>query len=174
VNRNERVKPSALAEAKKRPWTMQTLLQRGPEADGISAEQFEAGIEIVDAYEALTRSCGWNNSTSIAGASIVPTAALPGVDYEPSPREVRLISIYFSWAEELLRRVRLPGTIVVDWITDARSLGTIGLPLLVRALDLWTKQRDDWRPAGVDSGSARGVDFVRQGVSEAHRPPLSR
>jgi hypothetical protein len=146
---------------------MQTLLQRGPEADGISAEQFEAGIEIVDAYEALTRSCGWH---SAALDRVTGNAASDDM----SPRELRLIAIYLQWVSELITRCRLPGTIIVDWITDTRSLGTIGLPLLVRALDLWTKQRDDWRPAGLTSDRHVVLTSPRRGVSApiAHDLPL--
>src|SRR5215467_13886603 len=59
VDRTERVKPSPLAEAKKRPWTMMVLLDRGPEAQGISAEHFEAGIDVAEACEALTRMLGY-------------------------------------------------------------------------------------------------------------------
>lgn len=163
VNRNERVKPSALAEAKKRPWPMQVLLQRGPEAGGISAEQFEAGLEIVDAYEALTRSCGWHSASldRVTGNAVAD---------DLSPREVRLIAIYLQWVVELITRLRLPGAIIVDWITDTRSLGTIGLPILIRALDLWTKQRDDWWPGGLTSDSHAVLTSARRGVPATHRP----
>jgi len=142
VDRTERVKPSALAEAKKRPWIMQTLLQRGPEQLGTTAEQHEAGIEIAEAFTALTRSVGWRNG-QLNGLNITSTAtALDTL----SPRDERLITVYQRWASELILRFRLRAAVVVEWITNERELHCSGVPHLVHALDLWTKHRDEWRP----------------------------
>src|SRR5262245_55537596 len=93
VDRTERVKPSPLAEAKKRPWTMMVLLDRGPEAQGISAEQFEAGIDVAEAYEALTRMLGYR------AASPDAVVAHRGWDrfLSMSAREARMIGIYLAW-----------------------------------------------------------------------------
>jgi len=140
VDRTERVKPSALAEAKKRPWIMQTLLQRGPDNNGTTAEQHEAGIEIAEAYSALTRTVGMRGAAPSIG--IVGSNASSAM----SPRDLRLVSIYLRWAAELVRRFHLRSAVVVDWITNERELHCTGVPHLVRALDLWTKHRDEWRP----------------------------
>ena len=94
VDRTERVKPSPLAEAKKRPWTMMVLLDRGPEAQGISAEQFEAGIDIAEAFESLTRALGYRAAS--------PEAVLVHRGWDRflsmSAREARMIAIYLAWA----------------------------------------------------------------------------
>ena len=138
VDRTERGKPSPLAEAKKRPWTMMVLLDRGPEAQGISAEQFEAGIDIADAFEALTRALGYRAAS--------PEAVLVHRGWDRflsmSPREARMISIYLAWAPELQRRLRLRGHVVMEWVQDERCLAPADLPRFVRALDLWCKHRD--------------------------------
>jgi hypothetical protein len=131
-----------MAEAKKRPWIMQTLLQRGPDAEGISAEQFEAGIEVADAYDALTRGAGF--SAVSFNASALGYSGSHDVDL--SPREVRLTAIYLAWVMALQQRSGLHGSLIVEWIKEERPLGH-SLPWLVKALELWIQQRDDWRPA---------------------------
>jgi hypothetical protein len=169
VDRSERVKPSALAEAKKRPWIMQQLLQRGPDNDGTTAEQHEAAIEIVDGFTALTR------IVSMRGAS--PDRGLIGTDATHAdfgPRALRLVSIYLRWATELLQRHHLRGFVVVEWINMERALGCSHIPLLVRALDLWTRHRDEWRPPEVPETppelTAPGVGVLTARVDLGLRP----
>src|SRR5215468_545658 len=149
VDRTERVKPSPLAEAKKRPWTMMVLLDRGPEAQGISAEQFEAGIDVAEAFEALTRTLGYRAAS--------PEAVLLHRGWDRflsmSAREARMIAIYLAWAPELHRRLRLRGHVVMEWVQDERSLTAADLPKFIRALDLWCKHRDEWRAV---SGASAG------------------
>src|SRR5215475_861651 len=151
VDRTERVKPSPLAEAKKRPWTMMVLLDRGPEAQGISAEQFEAGIDVAEAFEALTRMLGYR------AASPEAVVSHRGWDrfLSMSPREARMIAIYLAWAPELQRRLRLRGHVVMEWVQDERSLTAADLPKFIRALDLWCKHRDEWRADSLTKASAK-------------------
>jgi hypothetical protein len=149
VDRTERVKPSPLAEAKKRPWTMMVLLDRGPEAQGISGEQFEAGIDVAEAFEALTRTLGYR------AASPEAVLAHRGWDrfLSMSAREARMIAIYLAWAPELQRRLRLRGHVVMEWVQDERSLTAADLPKFIRALDLWCKHRDEWRAENLTKPS---------------------
>ena len=151
VDRTERVKPSPLAEAKKRPWTMMVLLDRGPEAQGISAEQFEAGIDVAEAFEALTRALGYR------AASPEAVLAHRGWDrfLSMSSREARMIAIYLAWAPELQRRLRLRGHVVMEWVQDDRDLIAADLPRFIRALDLWCAYRDKWRADSLTKVSVK-------------------
>src|SRR5215475_12044654 len=157
VDRTERVKPSALAEAKKRPWTMMVLLDRGPEAQGISPEQFEAGIEVADAFEALTRMLGYRAAS--------PEAVLMHRGWDRflsmSAREARMIAIYLAWAPELQRRLRLRGHVVMEWVQDERALTAADLPKFIRALDLWCKHRDKWRADNLTKPSVKELTTSR-------------
>jgi hypothetical protein len=148
VDRTERVKPSAMAEAKKQPWLMAVLLQRGPDNNGTSAEQHEAAIEIVGGFDALTR------AVSMRAAS--PDRAIIGTDgvhLDLDGHGLRLASIYLRWATELLKRFRLRGPVVVEWVNMERPLAREHVPLLVRALDLWGTVRDEWRPPRLTTAS---------------------
>src|SRR5215475_11875605 len=157
VDRTERVKPSPLAEAKKRPWTMMVLLDRGPEAQGISAEQFEAGIDVAEAYEALTRMLGYR------AASPEAVVMHRGWDrfLSMSAREARMIAIYLAWASELQRRLRLRGHVIMEWVQDERSLTAADLPKFIRALDLWCKHRDKWRADHLTNPPSRVLTTSR-------------
>ena len=176
VDRTERVKPSPLAEAKKRPWTMMVLLDRGPEAQGISAEQFEAGIDVAEAFEALTRTLGYR------AASPEAVLAHRGWDrfLSMSAREARMIAIYLAWAPELQRRLRLRGHVVMEWVQDERYLTAADLPRFIRALDLWCKHRDEWRADSLTKPSAKELttfSFVElrpeRGSAATHHPKAS-
>lgn len=149
------VKPSAMAEAKKRPWTMQVLLQRGPDHDGITAEQFEAAVEIVDGHAALTRGVGWQASPIEGainrGGHHVAVSAADRI----SERGARLASVYLAWSADLLHRAGFAGHVVVEWVRDERPCGIDMVPFLVRALDLWPRHRAEW-------GSPRLTPTVRR------------
>lgn len=166
VDRTERVKPSPLAEAKKRPWIMMVLLDRGPEAQGISAEQFEAGIDVAESFEALTRALGYR------AASPETVLAQRGWDrfQSMSAREARMIAIYLAWAPELQRRLRLRGHVVMEWVQDERYLSAADLPRFIRALDLWCKHRSEWRADSLTKPSVK--ELTRFSVVEL-RPERS-
>jgi hypothetical protein len=145
VNKNREradpnVKPSAMAERKKRPWTMMSLFTRG-DADGISPEQFEAGIQIVDAQNALTRMLGYR------AASLNDARQLAAVRYAMTDGQARWAAIYVGWSVELRRRRGDPSAIC-DWVQDERPfIEASDLPKLRRGLDLWANHRDEWDPA---------------------------
>jgi hypothetical protein len=171
VDRTERVKPSPLAEAKKRPWTMMVLLDRGPDAQGISAEQFEAGIDVAEAFEALTRTLGYRAAS--------PEAVLVHRGWDRflsmSAREARMIAIYLAWAPELQRGLRLRGHVIMEWVQDERPLAAADLPKFIRALDLWCKHRDEWRaenltkPSVLELTTSRVVELCPE---RSHAPTL--
>jgi hypothetical protein len=109
VDRTERVRPSAFAEAKKRPWSMQLLLDAGREDGGIDVDQHEAALEIVSCYRAITR--------------VVDYKAPPVLDLALQRRpddfdNVRVTMTYLAWCTELARHLRLRPATVVAWIED--------------------------------------------------------
>src|SRR5689334_8516703 len=130
---------------------MMALLDRGPEAQGISAEQFEAGIDVAEAFEAITRTLGYR------AASPEAVLAHRGWDrfLSMSAGEARVIAIYLTWAPELQRRLRLRGHVVMEWVQDERNLTAADLPRFIRALDLWCKHRDEWRADSLTKASAK-------------------
>jgi hypothetical protein len=132
VNRNDRVKPSAMAEAKKRPWPLAQLLQRGPDAGGIDADEFEAALQIVEAFEALTRGLGTAaldlTSPRVRRAGHTPPSM--------SGREAALGATWFDWAERLPWRA----VAIVEAIRDERP---ISVPALRHACRLWAQVAGD-------------------------------
>jgi hypothetical protein len=158
VRRSERVKPSALAEAKKRAWPMQALLERGRENVGIDADQFECAVEIVDAFKAITRALGFR---PVVLNSIARTAV------EMSPRDERLASTYLLWGTDLVKRFLLRPHVVVEWIEDERAFGDDAVPTLSKALDLWDKHRTDYGRTlrrGIDNTVSKGFTSARREV----------
>jgi hypothetical protein len=147
-----------MAEAKKRPWIMQTLLQRGPDNLGTTAEQHEAAIEIAEAFEALTSivACKSSSLSSVngCGQSWARDIGLHGV---------RLASIYLAWGKDLLLRHRLRPYVVVEWINMERALGCSHIPLLLKSLDLWTKHRDERRPPQLTTTSDERLTTATRG-----------
>jgi hypothetical protein len=145
VDRAERVKPSPLAEAKKQPWTLQSLLRLGSDGGGIEPEQFEAALLIVEAFRAITRGLGFRP---------LDLSVIRHGFAELSPREVWLSMIYLAWGHEVIRRLYLRPHVVVEWIEDERHIDNGGLPILVRSLDLWDTIMGDFRRETLDKSTA--------------------
>jgi len=134
VNRAERVKPTPETLAKLRPWTMAELLRLGPEAGGIDPNQHEAGVEIVDAFKALTKELGFRPlDLERVGRGTV----------EMGLRELRLATIYLAWASAYQRRFMVRPHVVVEWIEDERRIDVGAVPLLRSGLNLWGSIRAD-------------------------------
>jgi hypothetical protein len=137
------VKPSPLAERKKRPWLMMTLFNRG-DVEGITPEQFEAGIQIAEAHYALVRTLGYR------ALSLTDVRQLGAVQYAMTDGQARWAAIYVGWSIELKRRGGDPSH-VVDWINDEARFDESDRSTLVRALDLWANHRDEWEPEPLTS-----------------------
>jgi hypothetical protein len=154
VAKAERVKPSAMAEAKKQPWAMQELLRLGPEKGGIDAEQFESGVEAAEAHHALTRTLSYRSNSDYERPYGVDTQH--GLA-DLGPRDLRLVTVYLAWGHELTDRIGVKAHQVVGWVNGDRT--PPALLLLTRALDLWAQVRDDHdrsaRKASRDSGYAQ-------------------
>jgi hypothetical protein len=132
VDRAERVEPTPETLAKLKPWTMAELLRLGPEAGGIDPSQHEAGVEIVDAFKALTKELGYRPlDLERIGRGTV----------EMGPRDLRLATIYLAWASLFQRRFMRRAHIVVEWIEDERHIDIDAMPLLTGALNLWDVAR---------------------------------
>lgn len=134
VKRSERVKPSALAEAKKKPWPMSILLQRGPEAGGIDAAEFEAALLIVEAFDALTYANGM--ASMDLGRQHFGGDGAHG-PHEMSDREAELGATWLAWADRLPWRA----VEVVESINDLRPI--VSVPVLRQACQLWARVADD-------------------------------
>lgn len=134
VMRIERVDPTPETLAKLRPWTMAELLKLGPEGGGIDPNQHEAGVEIVDAYRALTKELGYRPlDLQRVGRGTV----------EMGPRELRLATIYLAWASKFERRFMRRAPIVICWIEDELPISVVDMPMLKGALNLWEAIRSD-------------------------------
>lgn len=157
VKRGERVKPSALAEAKKRPWPMATFLAKGL----ITPEQFEAGVEIVAGYDALTLLLGYRPT------SIADHRALRSYCDEITPVQARWTALYIGFANELIRRFKLRARDVVELVRDDRRILPRHMPALIQALDLWHGHRDDWEPKRLTLQRARAL---HSSVTIPYRP----
>lgn len=133
VDRSERVRPTPETLAKLKPWPLQVLLQVGPDDGGIDVDQFEAAVEIVDGFHAITRELGFK--------PLLFDRVSRGVADMPA-RDVRLATIFLAWGVALLNRHRCQPAVIVEWIEDSR--GSIDLHLLRRALSLWTSTRGEY------------------------------
>lgn len=134
VDRAERIKPTPETLAKLRPWTMAELLRLGPENGGIDPMQHEAGVEIVDAFKALTKELGFRPlQLERVGRGSVGMGA----------RDLRLATIYLAWASKYQRRFMVRPHVVVEWIEDERHIDVGAMPLLRSALNLWETVRGD-------------------------------
>jgi hypothetical protein len=91
----ERVKATPETLAKLRPWPMQQLLQQGAADGGIEADEFEAALQIVQAFKALTADLAVR-SGNIEAERI--TGYLAG---NVSDTDARRIALWFAWVERL-------------------------------------------------------------------------
>lgn len=163
----QRVKPSAMAEAKKRPWPMQELLRLGPEKGGIDAEQFEAGVEVAEAHHALTRTLGYRSNADYERPydRIETQHGLADLN----PRDLRLVTVYLAWGRELTDRLGVKAHQVVTWVNGDSP--PPALLMLTRALDLWGQARDDHDRAAKARRETVSPSLA-QAPPEGHSCPL--
>lgn len=127
-----------------------TLLERGPDQGGIDAEQFEAAIEIVEAFDALTRDLGFAGS----GEIIVAGSRQPlWLQKNLTARELRLVTIYVEWAPAVPRFLQLRPSVIVEWVQDERAMDEDDIAILQRATTMWVLTRLD-----LEQPSDRAVD----------------
>lgn len=137
VDRSERVLPPPEAAQHHRPWPLQSLLVAG-HPDGIDADEFEAALQIVEAFRALTLQLGTQS---------LPLEAerVAGWHGGMSDRDAERVACWFEWS------LRLPTGLpprLVGWIEDEQSIGSV--EVLRRACRLWDRVRSD-RKRGVSA-----------------------
>jgi hypothetical protein len=135
VNPAERVSPPPEAAQHARPWPMLGLLERGPDGGGLTSQQFEAALLIVEGFRTITRGVG-HKPIDLARVGI-------GTG-DIGPRAARLWAVYVVWANEFQRRHLLPGHVVVDWVEDARPIYPATVALIAKAADLWDRMAGDY------------------------------
>jgi hypothetical protein len=137
VERAERVKPPPEAAQHRRTWPLQALLVAG-HPDGIDADEFEAALQIVETFKALTAQLG------ILPARLDDTI---GGSSGLSDRDADRIACWFEWSARL--PLGLP-TRLVAWIEDELPIQSV--ELLRRACRQWDRVRSDRakdQPRGV-------------------------
>lgn len=115
---------------------MQILLARGPEKEGIDADEFEAGIELVEVFRAITaalqaRGLSYDDPRGGYGNGAM------------SDRLATLSAVWFEWC----RQIGPVATQIVEQVEDASPIRS---PVILRlALRRWIKiRRDLSRKAG--------------------------
>jgi hypothetical protein len=134
VNPAERTAPPPEAAQHARPWPMQELLARGPEAGGLTSQQFEAALLIVEAFHVITRGIGHKP---------IDLARVGHGTGEMGARAARLWAVYVAWGNEFQRRHLLPPYVVVDWVEDARPIYPATVVMIAKAADLWDRVASD-------------------------------
>ena len=128
VEKVERVKPPPEAAQHYRPWPMQLLLIAGPDHGGIDADEFEASLQIVETFRALTGQLGVQ--------SITIEGLRGGGAGSMSDRDAELVATWFDWS--LLLPRGFPARLV-RWIEDDEPI--LSVILLRRACRLWQRER---------------------------------
>jgi hypothetical protein len=130
VVRTDRVQATPETLAKLKPWPMQELLAKGRHGGGLESDQFEAALQIVEAFGVISHGLGYK-----------PTD-LSRVGHgtgDISPRQCRLWNIYVAWGNEYLRRTRIRPHVVVDLVEDSRAMDPAGVRLVVLAAAIWDR-----------------------------------
>src|SRR3954451_6828273 len=91
VDRAERVKPTPEAAQHSRPWPLMLLLHLGPDADGIDSDEFEALIEIVQTFKALTA------ELQLHGTAMSHEQRYNGASPELSDRLALMTNVWFAF-----------------------------------------------------------------------------
>jgi hypothetical protein len=148
VKRTERVKPPPEAAQHQRPWPLQQLLKLGAADGGIEADEFEAALQMVEAFKSLTAELGMRSTdgTGAERGGLVDEFAKA----EMSDRDAERCALWFAWAD------RLPPTmhaaLLVEQIEDRVPI--VSVPLLRHACHLWeATARDQGRAQPVESTS---------------------
>lgn len=141
VNRAERVEATPETLAKLRPCPLKAMLHVGAtdphSPTGLQPEQYEAALQIWDAYDALVKGLK-------AGA--VDVDKIANAHGGLSDGKARLVAIYLDWSRELMRRFWLQASTVVGWVDDSdpaqRMVNDTQRRLLGKACDLWLDVKD--------------------------------
>jgi hypothetical protein len=130
VDRSERVAATPETLAKLKPWPMQDLLRKGPDDGGISSGQFEAALQIVEAFKVVTHALGFKP---------IDLAKVGHGASDLGSRGCRLWNIYIEWGNAFQRRALLAPHVIVEMVEDGRPIGAGAVWLVAMAADMWDR-----------------------------------
>jgi hypothetical protein len=134
VNREERSAPPPEAAQHHRPWPLQVLAHQGV----IDSDEFEAAIELVETFRAITA------ELQAKGLSLGDPRGLYGGSGAMSDRAAFMSAVWFEWSF----RVGPVATQLVEQIEDTTAIRS---PVVLRlGLRRWLKVKDDLRRNRID------------------------
>jgi hypothetical protein len=128
VRRVERVQATPETLAKLKPWPMQDLLRKGPEDGGLSSDQFEAALQIVEACKIITQGLGFRP---------LDLSRVGHGTGEFGARACRLWNIYVDWGNAFQRRSLISPHTIVQMVEDDRPIDAGAVWLIGLAADMW-------------------------------------
>lgn len=159
VDRAERVLPPPEAAQHHRAWPMQVLLALGPDNDGIDDDEFEAALDIVEAYHALTIELGMK-------ALLLESERVTGSHAPMTDRDAERIACWFEWSAQ----VGPVATHIVEQIEDEAPIRSV---LLLRlACQRWLRIKRD-RARAIDKPPATVLTLPARSSVGAALPPSS-
>jgi hypothetical protein len=135
VNRAERVAATPETLAKLKPWPMQDLVRLGPDNGGLSSGQFEAALQIVEAYKVITRGLGFR--------PLDLTRVGHGTG-DMGPRSCRLWNIYVEWGNAYQQRALISPHVIVQMVEDDMPIGAGAVWLVALASDMWDRAASEY------------------------------
>jgi hypothetical protein len=118
------------------PWRIQELLTLGPPG-GFDPDQFEAAVEIAEAFRLVT---------AMVGFKPLDLSRIGHGNGEPGARGERAARLYVAWGNELTRTLFVRPHLIVECIEGDRTCDrTDSVKLLIRAVNLWidTRAKDE-------------------------------
>lgn len=134
VRRSERVQATPETLAKLKPWPMQDLLRKGPEDGGLSSDQFEAALQIVEACKVITQGLGFRP---------LDLTRVGHGNGEIGPRACRLWNVYVEWGNAYQRRALISPHVIVQMVEDDRPIDAGAVWLVALAADMWAQAARD-------------------------------
>lgn len=135
VDRSERVAATPETIAKLKPWPMQDLLRKGPEDGGLSSDQFEAALQIVEAFKIITHNLGFKP---------VDLGRVGHGASEMGPRACRMWNVYVEWGNAFQRRALVAPHVIVAMVEDDRPIGAGAVWLVAMAANMWDRACSDY------------------------------
>lgn len=130
MSRSERVAATPETLAKLKPWPMQDLLRKGPDDGGLSSGEFEAALQIVEAFKIITHGLGYKPTD-------LGRVGLGGG--ELGPRSCRLWNVYVEWGNAFQRRALVAPHVIAEMVEDERPIDAGAVWLVAMAGDMWDR-----------------------------------
>ncbi len=159
VRRTERVQATPETLAKLKPWPMQDLLRKGPENGGLSSNQFEAALQIVESMQ------GHHARLGLQALDLTRVGHGNG---ELGTRACRLWNIYVEWGNAYQRRALISPHVIVQMVEDERPIDAGAVWLVALAGDMWDEAKSQYDRAAKHS--TKGTTSADENRSGAHIP----